>query len=82
MSCDKLITLSDVANRAFYDGNFEKALTLYNEAIQLNPTNFILYSNRSAIFLRLKCFRKSLDDAKQSLALNPKWAKVSLYCHF
>ncbi|KAK6102045.1 TPR repeat family protein [Brugia pahangi] len=75
MPYDKLITLSDAANRAFYDGNFEKALTLYNEAIQLHPTNFILYSNRSAIFLRLKCFRKSLDDAKQSLALNPKWAK-------
>ncbi|EFO17421.1 TPR Domain containing protein [Loa loa] len=75
MSRDKLITLSDVANRAFYSGNFEKALILYNEAIQLHPTNFILYSNRSAVFLRLKCFHNSLDDAKQSLALNPKWAK-------
>ncbi|KAM3723003.1 Tetratricopeptide repeat protein [Dirofilaria immitis] len=75
MSRDKLTTISNAANREFYDGNFEKALTLYNEAIQLYPTNFILFSNRSAIFLRLKCFHKSLDDAKQSLILNPKWAK-------
>ncbi|CAG9537906.1 unnamed protein product [Cercopithifilaria johnstoni] len=75
ISRDKLSTLSNAANRAFYDGNFEKALILYNEAIQLHPTNFILYSNRSAIFLRLKYFRESLADAKQTLALNPKWAK-------
>ncbi|VBB33344.1 unnamed protein product [Acanthocheilonema viteae] len=75
MSRDKLLTLSDVANRAFYDGNFEKALTLYNEAIQLHPTNFILYSNRSAIFFRLRYFHQSLADAQQALALNPKWAK-------
>lgn len=77
MSHDKLLTLSNAANRAFYAGNLEEALALYNEAIHLHPTNFILYSNRSAIFLRLKCFRESLADAKQTLALNPKWAKVS-----
>ncbi|VDM95543.1 unnamed protein product [Onchocerca ochengi] len=75
MSRDKLTTLSNAANRAFYDGNFQKALKLYTEAIQLDPTNFILFSNRSAIFLRLKYFRESLDDAKQSIALNSKWAK-------
>lgn len=80
MSGDKLLTLSDAGNRAFRDGNFEKALLLYNEAIQLHPTNYILYSNRSAIHLRLKCFRESLADAKQTLALNPKWAKVSHSC--
>uniref|UniRef100_A0A0R3S6J0 TPR_REGION domain-containing protein n=1 Tax=Elaeophora elaphi TaxID=1147741 RepID=A0A0R3S6J0_9BILA len=75
MSRDKLLKLSDAANEAFYGGKFEKALTLSNEAIQLHPTNFILYSNRSAVFLRLRRFRESLADAKQSLALNSKWAK-------
>ncbi|VDM92662.1 unnamed protein product [Litomosoides sigmodontis] len=75
MSGDKVLALSEAGNRAFHDGNVEKALLLYNEAIQLHPTNFILYSNRSAILLRLKCFRESLADAKQTLVLNPKCAK-------
>uniref|UniRef100_A0A915PUK0 MalT-like TPR region domain-containing protein n=1 Tax=Setaria digitata TaxID=48799 RepID=A0A915PUK0_9BILA len=75
MSGDKLITLTNAANRAFQDGNFNQALSLYHTAIQLYPTNSILYSNRSAIFLRLKRFHESLDDAKQAILLSPKWAK-------
>lgn len=72
---DKLTELSEAANRAFLDDDLENALELYDQAIQLCPANHVLHSNRSATLLRLERFRESLDEAEQSILINPKWPK-------
>ena len=35
-----------------------------------------LFSNRSAAYLEMGMFKEALEDAKQAVALSPKWAKA------
>lgn len=64
---------SEAVNR----GDFRTAIHLYSEAITLDPTHHILYTNRSAAYAKIQQFQKSLLDARKARDLNPKWAKVS-----
>lgn len=63
---------SEAVNR----GDYRAAIQAYTEAISLDPTNHILFTNRSAAFAKTQQFQKSLLDARKSRELNPKWAKV------
>lgn len=38
-------------NAAFSAGNFEEAITYFTEAIDVDPSNHVLYSNRSASYV-------------------------------
>ena len=58
-------------------GDFDTAVSLYSEAISLDPQNHILYSNRSAAHIKLQQYQKALQDATKARDLNPKWPKVS-----
>jgi len=62
----------DAVNR----GDFTTAVQAYSEAIELDPKNHILYTNRAAAYAKLQQHHKSLHDARKSRELNPKWAKV------
>ncbi|XP_064613222.1 uncharacterized protein LOC135477004 [Liolophura sinensis] len=63
------------SNEAIQSGDFQTAVKLYTEAIQLDPTNHILYSNRSAAYIKLHQYKKGLEDAQKSRDLNPRWSK-------
>ncbi|XP_060572004.1 tetratricopeptide repeat protein 28-like, partial [Ruditapes philippinarum] len=63
---------SEAVNRGDYRG----AIQAYTEAISLDPSNHILYTNRAAAFAKTQQFQKSLLDARKSRELNPKWAKA------
>jgi Flp pilus assembly protein TadD len=69
------------SNAACQSGDFEKAVSLYTEAIQLDPANHILYSNRSAAHIKMGQFTKALQDAIKAKELNPEWPKVNMFCH-
>lgn len=51
-------------------------MRLYTEALSADPQNCILYSNRSAAYLRLGQYSTALDDAIKARLINPKWPKV------
>ena len=69
-----------------------EAMFHYTHAVKLDPHNAYLYSNRSLAFLRMQQYYYALDDAKTTIRLMPKWAKVchsfmavatyTLPCHF
>lgn len=65
------------SNAACQGGDYTKAVLLYTDALQLDPTNHILYSNRSAAHLKMGHFQQALQDATKARDLNPKWPKVS-----
>nr|XP_028566909.1 LOW QUALITY PROTEIN: tetratricopeptide repeat protein 28 [Podarcis muralis] len=64
------------SNQACHEGNFHKAIVLYSEALAVDPQNCILYSNRSAAYMKTQQYDQALDDAIQARLLNPKWPKA------
>uniref|UniRef100_A0A3B3VCW9 Uncharacterized protein n=1 Tax=Poecilia latipinna TaxID=48699 RepID=A0A3B3VCW9_9TELE len=66
------------SNEACQRGDFQEAVHLYGDALQADPQNCILYSNRSAAFLKLGQHQAALEDAEKACGLNPKWPKVRI----
>eukprot|EP01027_Heterolobosea_sp_BB2_P007767 GEZU01011530.1.p1 GENE.GEZU01011530.1~~GEZU01011530.1.p1 ORF type:complete len:129 (-),score=40.78 GEZU01011530.1:41-427(-) len=62
-------------NDWFKKGNYGKACASYTKAIEADPENYVLYSNRCAAFLKLEKWNRALKDAEKSLQLNPQWVK-------
>ncbi|TFK83342.1 hypothetical protein K466DRAFT_456381, partial [Polyporus arcularius HHB13444] len=40
--------LKDQGNKAFQAKDYDKAIELFSQALELDPQNFVLWSNRSA----------------------------------
>ncbi|CAG8533343.1 4175_t:CDS:2 [Funneliformis mosseae] len=53
------------ANDAFFEDDYDEALKLYNEAIELDATNAEYFLKRSATYQKLKKNKESLDDAEK-----------------
>ncbi|GLD56776.1 tetratricopeptide repeat protein 28-like isoform X1 [Lates japonicus] len=71
------------SNQACQQGEYALAVCLYTEALTADPQNCILYSNRSAAYLRLGQYSTALDDAIKARLINPKWPKIlsdRLFC--
>lgn len=68
-------TLKEEGNKALAADNFEEAIAAYTEAINLDPSNHVLFSNRSAAYAKAGKYELALKDADQTIALNPTWAK-------
>jgi len=64
------------SNTSCQNGDYTTAVTLYSEALKMDPNNHILYSNRSAAFIKLGQFSRALQDALKARELNSKWSKV------
>ncbi|ENN72543.1 hypothetical protein YQE_10883, partial [Dendroctonus ponderosae] len=64
------------SNAACQNGDFATAVALYTDALQLDPTNHILYSNRSAARLKQGLFAQALQDAITARDLCPSWPKA------
>ncbi|KAM7391554.1 hypothetical protein PAMP_022236 [Pampus punctatissimus] len=65
------------SNEACQRGDFQVAVHLYGDALQADPQNCILYSNRSAALLKLGHYQAALQDAEKACELNPKWPKAT-----
>ncbi|XP_067636039.1 tetratricopeptide repeat protein 28 isoform X1 [Eurosta solidaginis] len=64
------------SNAACQSGDFATAVMLYTDALQLDPGNYILYSNRSAARLKQGQFALALQDATKARELCPQWPKA------
>lgn len=47
----------------------------YTDAIKVDPTNHVLYSNRANAYTRLESFKEALRDADECVKLEGNWAK-------
>lgn len=62
-------------NASFQAGDFSAAVQHFTKAIELNPSDHVLYSNRSGAYASLKQFENALKDAEMCIKLKPDWAK-------
>ncbi|KYB24621.1 stress-induced-phosphoprotein 1 [Tribolium castaneum] len=72
---EQVAALKDKGNAALAANKFEEAIKHYTEAIKLDPSNHVLYSNRSAAFAKANNHESALEDANKTVELKPDWAK-------
>ncbi|KAI4461377.1 hsc70-interacting protein [Holotrichia oblita] len=58
------------AMKQFSEGNFDKAVEFYGEAIKLNPGSALLYSKRGQAYLKLNKPNACIKDCSRALELN------------
>lgn len=75
MTTEQVESLKSQGNSAFSAGEFEKAIELFTQAINLDSSNHVLFSNRSAAYSSLKKFELALKDAESTTSLKSNWAK-------
>ena len=61
--------------KLFNAGKYEEAIAMFNSALELNPEDEVLYSNRSSCYLRLKDYQHAMEDAETCIRLKPKWER-------
>jgi len=71
----KALEAKNKGNSAFSAKNYQEAIQHFTEAIELDPSNHILYSNRSASYNALNQYEKALEDANKTISLKSDWSK-------
>ncbi|CAB1413154.1 unnamed protein product [Pleuronectes platessa] len=72
---DKVSVLKDQGNKALSAGNIDEAVRCYTEALALDPSNHVLFSNRSAAYAKKGNYEDALQDACQTIKIKPDWGK-------
>ncbi|KAA8645600.1 hypothetical protein EYZ11_001812 [Aspergillus tanneri] len=62
-------------NKAFSAKDYSTAIEKFTQAIEIEPQNHILYSNRSAVYSAQAEYQKALDDANKATEIKPDWSK-------
>lgn len=67
---DQASDIRSKAATAYSEQNFDQAISLYTDAIQLNPTNALFYAKRGQAFLKLNKPNACIRDCDRALELN------------
>ena len=68
--------LKDEGNLLFKAGDILGSIDCYSRGLSIDPDNHVLYSNRSAAYLKMGDSKsKALHDAEKCIELQPKWSK-------
>lgn len=62
-------------NKLFAEKKFAESIEKFSQAIELDPSNHVLYSNRSGAYASLRDYAKALADANKTTEIKPDWAK-------
>lgn len=65
----------DLGNKAFAAKDFDDAIAHYSDAIKIDRTNHVYFSNRSASHGGKKDWKAAMEDAKECIKLNPAFIK-------
>ena len=68
----------DKGNGLVKEKKYKEALDCYTKAIEIDPKDPILYSNRSAMHLNLSEFDQALADAEKAISIKSDYAKAYL----
>eukprot|EP00522_Entomoneis_paludosa_P007214 CAMPEP_0172450224 /NCGR_PEP_ID=MMETSP1065-20121228/8661_1 /TAXON_ID=265537 /ORGANISM="Amphiprora paludosa, Strain CCMP125" /LENGTH=572 /DNA_ID=CAMNT_0013202001 /DNA_START=227 /DNA_END=1945 /DNA_ORIENTATION=+ len=71
----KASEVRDQGNKAFQNGDYEKAIEAYTKAIKLNEKDHQSYSNRSAAYLKSGNAEKALADGKKCVQIKSDYHK-------
>jgi len=63
------------ATKAYVKGNYDQAIKLLTEAIEIAPDNHTLYSNRCAAYMALSDWDSAIEDSNKVIDLNEEFVK-------
>ncbi|URE20535.1 suppressor of G2 allele of SKP1 [Musa troglodytarum] len=66
------------AKEAFVDDNFDLAVDLYTQALDVDPKNADLYADRAQANIKLGGFTEAVADANKAIELDPSMTKAYL----
>lgn len=67
---DQASDIRPKANSAYSEQNYDQAISLYSDAILLNPTNALFYAKRGQAYLKLNKPNACIRDCDRALELN------------
>ncbi|ONK80551.1 uncharacterized protein A4U43_C01F19100 [Asparagus officinalis] len=70
--------LEKKAKEAFVDDDFELAVDLYSQAIEMDPMNADLYADRAQANIKINSFTEAVADASKAIELDPSMSKAYL----
>jgi hypothetical protein len=73
--------LRQLGDKAIEQRNFDLAVSLYTQAISVDPKDAIAYSHRSVAYLSCYCYQDALRDAEK-VSVNPFCHSHFLYIQF
>lgn len=65
----------EAGNNFLKNKQFDEAIKAYTEAINLDPTDHVFFSNRSAAYLSKGDAQNALNDGQRCVTLAPNWPK-------
>lgn len=72
--------LKEAGNQAFSEGDWDKALSCYSQALNLieldTPEKAILYKNKAAVYLKVSDYEAAIKDCTASLEISPNDPKA------
>eukprot|EP01098_Paradermamoeba_levis_P001478 TRINITY_DN1175_c0_g1_i1.p1 TRINITY_DN1175_c0_g1~~TRINITY_DN1175_c0_g1_i1.p1 ORF type:complete len:290 (-),score=60.45 TRINITY_DN1175_c0_g1_i1:626-1495(-) len=68
--------LKNEANKLFSEHKYKPAIELYSKAIELDPSNPVLFSNRAFCHIRLEDFGLAREDSEKAIQIDPTYAKA------
>ncbi|KAK4287764.1 hypothetical protein Pmani_015365 [Petrolisthes manimaculis] len=71
----KATQFKELGNSCLQAGKTQEAISNYTKAIDLDPENHVLYSNRSAAHAKMAQYHEALNDAEKVLLYNADWPK-------
>jgi tetratricopeptide (TPR) repeat protein len=69
-------SLKETGNELFKKKKFSEAIDIYSKCLEIDPTNYLVLSNRSICYSMNKDHARALADAAQVVKLNSNWSKV------
>lgn len=57
------------------EDKIDDAIQFYSEAINIDGSNHVLFSNRSAAYAKAGKYQNALEDAEKTIGIKPDWAK-------
>lgn len=67
--------LKNQGNKALQAENYDEAIALYTQAIEMDGTNHVFFSNRTAAYTKKGDYENALKDAKKTVELKSDWGK-------
>lgn len=67
--------LKELGNAEFKKQQYHQAISLYTDAIKINPEQEVLFANRALCYKALNNFRNAILDLDRAISINPRSVK-------